>query len=242
LKIFRNIYCESGDLMRKRFRKYRNYKIIILAVAVFVCIFSILTYFWMKPVVTLFAVSTAETIMLNSANESIIAILEEGNVTYEDIVNLSANEEGYVTSLEIDVFQVNNLKSKISNEISKIISGRETYGFGIPIGTFLGNSYTNGVGPKINFKMQITTTAFVDFSHEFKSAGINQVLHIINVDITVKANLIVAGYNKNITVSTKAIAAQTVIVGKSPDAFTNVLESQSDNTGGLINDYGAIVE
>jgi len=228
--------------MRKRFRKYRNYKIIILAVAVFVCIFSILTYFWMKPVVTLFAVSTAETIMLNSANESIIAILEEGNVTYEDIVNLSANEEGYVTSLEIDVFQVNNLKSKISNEISKIISGRETYGFGIPIGTFLGNSYTNGVGPKINFKMQITTTAFVDFSHEFKSAGINQVLHIINVDITVKANLIVAGYNKNITVSTKAIAAQTVIVGKSPDAFTNVLESQSDNTGGLINDYGAIVE
>jgi len=228
--------------MRKRFRKYRNYKIIILAVAVFVCIFSILTYFWMKPVVTLFAVSTAETIMLNSANESIIAILEEGNVTYEDIVNLSANEEGYVTSLEIDVFQVNNLKSKISNEISKIISGRETFGIGIPIGTFLGNSYTNGVGPKINFKMQITTTAFVDFSHEFKSAGINQVLHIINVDITVKANLIVAGYNKNITVSTKAIAAQTVIVGKSPDAFTNVLESQSDNTGGLINDYGAIVE
>ena len=38
------------------------------------------------------------------------------------------------------------------------------------------------------------------------------------------------------------IAAQTVIVGKTPDAFTNVVESPTDNTGGLINDYGAIAE
>jgi len=214
----------------------------LLAIAVFLLVFSILTYFWMKPVITTFAESTAETIMLNSANDAIIEILEKGNITYDDIVNLSSNNDGYVTSLEIDIFHVNNLKSKISNEISNIIAKRENYGFGIPIGTFFGNSYTNGVGPKINFKMQITTTAFVDFSHEFKSAGINQVLHIINVEIKIKGNLVVAGYNKSISVSTKAIAAQTVIVGKSPDAFTNVLESPTDNTGGLINDYGAIAE
>ena len=86
------------------------------------------------------------------------------------------------------------------------------------------------------------TTAFVDFEHEFKSAGINQVLHIVNVDIDIKGSFVIIGYNRNIGASTTAIAAQTVIVGKSPDAFTNVLESQTDNTGGLINDYGAIAE
>ena len=118
----------------------------------------------------------------------------------------------------------------------------EDFDLEIPIGTFLGSDFTTGFGPKLRFKMKITTTAFVDFSHEFKGAGINQVLHIVNVNIKINGSLIVIGYNKGIKVSTSAIAAQTVIVGKTPDAFTNILESETDNTGGLINDYGAIAE
>jgi hypothetical protein len=30
-------------------------------------------------------------------------------------------------------------------------------------------------------------------------------------------------------------------VGAVPDSFTNVIEEESDNTAGLINDYGGIV-
>lgn len=186
-----------------------------------------------------YAVSNAETIMLNSANEAILNILEKNNISYDDIVLLSNNEAGYVTSLEIDVYEVNRLKSSISNETTRLVDSREFYEIGIPIGTFLGSVYTSGFGPKVRFKMQLTSTAFVNFRHEFKAAGINQVLHIINVDISIKGNILIVGYNKGISVSTSAIAAQTVIVGQTPDAFTYVIESQTDNTGGLINDYGA---
>ena len=141
-----------------------------------------------------------------------------------------------------NIYEINFLKSRISNEISKIIASREFYDFKIPIGTFFASDFTNGFGPRIKFYMHITTTAFVNFSHEFKEAGINQVLHIINVDVKIKGNLVIMGYNKPIETHTSVIAAETIIVGKSPDAFTNVVESQTDNTGGLINDYGAIVE
>lgn len=189
-----------------------------------------------------YAVSVAETLMLNSANQAIINILEENDISYDDIVRLTSNSDGYVTSLEIDIYEINNLKSRISNKLSQIIDSKEYYDVSIPIGTFLGNTYTAGLGPKITFKMQLTSTAFVDFKHEFKAAGINQVLHIVMIEMDIKGSLIIAGYNKGINASTSAIAAQTVIVGKSPDAFTNVIESESDNTGGLINDYGAIVE
>lgn len=193
----------------------------------------------MHPVIMRYAVSCAETIMLNSANKAIVNVLEKNNVGYDDIVILTSNEEGYVTSLEINVYEINVLKSRISNELSKIIESKERYDIGIPIGTFLGNTYTAGFGPDIKFKMQLTSTAFVDFSHEFKSAGINQVLHIVTVKIDIKGSLIIANYSKGISTSTSAIAAQTVIVGKTPEAFTSVIESERDNTGGLINDYGA---
>jgi len=199
-------------------------------------------FYKMYPVVLRYAKSVAETNMLNSANEAILKILEKNNVKYDDIAHIEKNENGYVTSLEIDVYEINRLKSSISNETARLVDSREFYSVKIPIGTFLGNTYTQGFGPKIKFNMQMTATAFVDFSHEFKSAGINQVLHIINVDIDIKGSFVIAGYNKSINVSTTAIAAQTVIVGTTPDAFTNVIESESDNTGGLINDYGAIAD
>ena len=224
-------------------RRKRNFKKNLFAFSLIISlILGVVAYYLMQPVILRYATSVAETIMLNCANKAIVNVFEKGEISYKDIVNLTENSEGYVTSLEIDVLQINSLKSKISNEMARLIEGEERYSVSIPLGSFFGNSYTNGFGPDVNLKMQITTTCFVDFSHEFKSAGINQVLHIVNVDIDVTGSFVVMGYNRNINASTTAIAAQTVIVGKSPDAFTNVIESATDNTGGLINDYGAIVE
>lgn len=228
--------------MRYRRRRQNHTKLILCVFMVLVMIILTVTYYLMQPVILRFATSVAETVMLNCANQAIVNVLGGGNISYKDIVLLTENSEGYVTSLEIDVLQINNLKSKISNEMSRLISDEERYDISIPIGSFFGNTYTNGFGPDIKLNMQITTTCFVDFSHEFKAAGINQVLHIVNVDIDIKGSFVVIGYNKSISASTTAIAAQTVIVGKTPDAFTNVVESPTDNTGGLINDYGAIAE
>ena len=60
------------------------------------------------------------------------------------------------------------------------------------------------------------------------------------VDMDIGGSLIITGYGDSITVSNSAMAAQTIIVGTTPDAFTNVIESEQDNTAGLINDYGAV--
>lgn len=233
---------KDGDFMRMRLKKRKPKKPLWAFLLALLILLSGTCYFFLQPVIFSFAVSTAETIMLNSANEAIINIFGNGSIAYTELVNLSKDTNGYVTSLEVNALQINNLKSKISNEISNIISKRELYSFHIPIGSFFGSIYTNGWGPQLTFKMQVTTTAYVDFSHEFKSAGINQVLHIINVDIDIKGSFVVIGFHRQISVSTTAIAAQTVIVGSTPDAFTNVVESPTDNTGGLINDYGAIAE
>ncbi len=239
---FRKMECKADDFMRRRFKGRNPAKLVLsLSLIGLIIIFSV-TYYLMQPIILRYATSVAETIMLNCANEAIVNVLGSGNISYKDIVQLSNNADGYVTSLEIDVLQVNNLKSKISAEMSRLIDSEERYDINIPLGSFFGNSYTNGLGPDIKFNMQITTTCFVDFSHEFKAAGINQVLHIVNVDMDVKGSFVIIGYNRNISANTTAIAAQTVIVGKTPDAFTNVVESPTDNTGGLINDYGAIAE
>lgn len=224
----------------KRRRYYENaFLIKTAAVLLAVAVLLSVVFYKMRPVILRYAESAAETLLLDASNKAILNILNEQNVSYNDIVALSREESGRVTSLETDIVKINSLKSLISNRLSEIIAGNEYYDLYIPLGTFLSSTYTSGYGPKIHFKMQLTATARVNFSHEFRSAGINQVLHIVTVDMDISGSLVITGYNGGISVKNQAMAAQTIIVGTTPEAFTNVIESEQDNTAGLINDYGA---
>lgn len=224
--------------MLKRRRKPK--KALIICV-VFFLIFSILfgvLYTKMRPVIMRYAVSEAETIMLTAANNSVLSVFEDEDFSYDGIVNLSTDSNGYATNLKIDIYEINILKSKIANTTNNLIMSNDRYRINIPLGTFLGDELFVGLGPDIIFNMHLTSTVFVDFTHEFKAAGINQTLHTVKVNIKIIGSLVVSGYNKHIIVETNVIAAQTIIVGNTPDAFTNVIENQDDNTAGLINDYG----
>ncbi len=223
----RRRYCENAFLIKSA--------AVLLAVAVLLS----LVFYKMRPVILRYAESTAETLLLDASNKAILDILNEQNVSYNDIVSISREESGRVTSLETDIVKINSLKSLVSNRLSEIIAGKEYYDLYIPLGTFFSSVYTSGYGPKIHFKMQLTATARVNFSHEFKSAGINQVLHIVMVDMDISGSLVITGYNGVISVKNQVMAAQTIIVGTTPEAFTSVVESEQDNTAGLINDYGA---
>ena len=226
--------------MKRRRHGENAFLIKITAVLLAVSVILSIVFYKMRPVILRYAESAAETLLLDASNKAILDILCEQNVSYNDIVTLSREESGRVTSLETDIVKINSLKSLISNRLSEIIAGKEYYDLNIPLGTFFSSVYTSGYGPKIHFKMQLTATARVNFSHEFKSAGINQVLHIVMVDMNISGSLVITGYSGGISVSNSAMAAQTIIVGTTPDAFTNVIESEQDNTAGLINDYGAV--
>ena len=226
--------------MKRRRRCENAFLIKTAAVLLAVAVLLSVVFYKMRPVILRHAESAAETLLLDASNKAILDILSEQNVSYNDIVTLSREESGRVTSLETDIVKINSLKSLISNRLSGIISENEYYDLYIPLGTFFSSTYTSGYGPKIHFKMQLTATARVNFSHEFKAAGINQVLHIVMVDMDISGSLVITGYNGGISVKNQAMAAQTIIVGTTPEALTNVIESEQDNTAGLINDYGAV--
>ena len=223
---------------RRGFAFWRAGITVLLVCSLIVSVF----FMRMRPVIIKYAESVAQTAMYNAANEAVLEILNENGITYDDIVVLSRGENGSVTSAEIDIVKINTLKSAISGRLSRKVDEKEYYEVKIPAGTFFSSVYTNALGPKLRFKMQLTATAAVNFSHEFKAVGINQVLHIIMIDMSISGSFVMIGYRGGVTAETSAIAAQTVISGKVPEAYTNVIEGADSETGGLINDYGATVE
>ncbi len=226
--------------MRKR--KSRKKRLFFSVTAFLLVLILILAAFLkMRPVVISYAQNTAKRMMITSANEAVAALVSENDIAYDDIVHLSKDASGYVTSLQVDVFTANLIKSRISLEISERVAQKEGYTISIPIGTFLGNEYTNGLGPKVHFTMQLVTNTVADFSFQFEQAGLNQVIHRVVLELEINGRLIMKGATDSFSVKTSVPVAETVIVGMTPDAFTQVFESGYSDTAGLINDYGAVV-
>ena len=219
---------------RHTFSVARRWLVVLLClVFIFVCCFISV-----KPFVFTYAKSEAETIILNAANQAVLNILSENDISYSDISNVSRDADGTITGIEIDTQKVNLLKSQMSNEIARIVVGNNKYVLNIPIGTLFGNEYTTGYGPKIKFKMQLTETAILDFESRFESAGINNVLHQIIIKIDVKASVLMMGCTEGFSVSTTALAAQTVIAGEVPDSFTNVIEYPENDLADEVFNFG----
>jgi hypothetical protein len=76
--------------------------------------------------------------------------------------------------------------------------------------------------------MRLTSTVIADFKSVFTSAGINQVLHQIIIQLEMNGKVLIPWYNSNFTTSMSCIAAQTVIVGATPSQFTSVNETDPD--------------
>ena len=225
--------------MRKRLKKQtvtliKRWMLVIfcLVLAFIICVISV------KPFVFTYAKSEAETIILNAANEAVLNVLNKNDIKYSDIAVISRDESGAITGIEIAIEKVNLLKSSLSNEISRIVSANNKYDLNIPIGSLFGSEYTTGYGPKIKIKMQLTETAILDFESRFESAGINNVLHQIIIKIDVNVSILMMGCTDSFSVSTTAIAAQTIISGEVPDSFTNVIEQPNNDLADEVFNFG----
>jgi len=221
-------------------RKNQNFSVAKRWFIALLCLTLILAccFISVKPFVFTYAKSEAETIILNATNEAVLNILDENDISYSDISNVSRDADGIITGIEIDIEKINRLKSQISNELSKIVSDNDKYDLYIPMGTLFGSEYTTGYGPKIRFKMQLTETAILDFESKFTQAGINNVLHQIIIKIDVKSSVLMMGATDGFGVSTTALAAQTVIAGTVPDSFTNVIEYPENDLADEVFNFG----
>ncbi|MBP3706578.1 MAG: sporulation protein YunB, partial [Clostridia bacterium] len=230
-------WLREGYVVQRKNKKIRKLFLFSLSILLIVSIISITVFFKVKPLIFTYAKSCAETILLNAENKAVLNILEKENITYDEISKISRDSSNNITGIEINIDQINTLKSSISNKISDIVSEKNIYDLYIPAGTLIGNEYTTGFGPKIKFRMQLTETAVVDFESNFIEAGINHVLHQILITINISANILMIGCTQAFYVSTSAIAAQTVIVGIVPDSFTNVEEHPGDDIADEIFNY-----
>ena len=230
---------------KRRKKKKMPYIIAIIVCLGIMAALLVYSFFTVRQIIIDYASSQAANRAFSIANEVIGDEMSGSEVTYDNMVILTRNSENNISSLEIDIAKINYLKSAISSQIAGGINSQDEITVAIPVGTLLGNEYTVGFGPKIKFKMQIAANAITDFESNFYAAGINQVLHQIIIKVKINGHFVLPWTQSGFAQETTVIAAQTVLVGVTPEAYTNVIESYNSDGNSLadeIFDYGAGID
>ncbi|MBR4950134.1 MAG: sporulation protein YunB [Clostridia bacterium] len=220
-----------------RKKKYKKRFIKLFFVLIFMIFGLILFDIRIKKVVESSYSAYVKKQATNAVISAVNTHLSEDDNFYQDIITVSTDEGGKVTSIKTDTKKLNTILADLSSRIVNNLENKGKFYIYIPIGSVFSDHFFAGKGPKIKIRGifppgQIST----DLKSDFVSAGINQTKHSIYLDFSAKAGVILATKNIDMDFKTRISIAETVIVGDIPESFTNV-EGDDSSILGKINDY-----
>jgi len=169
-----------------------------------------------------------ESAAARAMNEAILEVL--GSASTGELLSAQASNEGHVSLLTADAGKLNLLAADCAAAAQRRIQDLGEQGVSVPLGTLSGVPLLAGLGPRLSFRFTPVGMVQSSFHSEFRSAGINQTLHRITLQLTGTVRVVLPGRSYSVTVLTQAPVAENVIVGDVPEAYTNVA-----NTDDLLN-------
>lgn len=164
----------------------------------------------------------------NQASDAInIAIGEqiaEGDIDYTRMVTIEKDAQGNVTAVRTNIAEINRLKTAVLQRVDSKLHNLSMEELSVPIGSVLLPELFSGKGPYVPVRVLAVRTSDAVFHNSFTSAGINQTLHRISIDIHVVITILTWTGTKEIAVDSAVLAAETVIVGTVPTTYFGVEE------------------
>lgn len=228
-------------MMTKARKFFRRLGIKLIALALILIGLLFIAEISFRPIVETINAYECHRTVSSIINNAVLAEIERGGADYSSLVNLSTNNDGEVISVESNVMSINRLKTEVAERVEREIERLSAINIEIPIGTLTGVQLLHGKGFSVGMSVQPLGYATTSIISEFTAAGINQTLHRIVIEINADVDAIIPGFSTRVPVKTSIVAAETVIVGRVPDAYTHVVTEDND-LAGTLNDFGAALD
>ena len=191
--------------------------LLILTIAFMVCNMLIKA---IEPIMDKQCISMARAIASNISNKQATAVM--ANYKYEDLMNISVDENGNIKMIGTNIISVNEIISDIPIKIQEELEKSENNNFNIKLGSFFGSKIFSGMGPNINIKIQLDGTVETDLKSEFTSQGINQTLHRIYLDVVCKVSILTPVNVISEEIKNQVLLVEGIIAGEIPESYYNL--------------------
>lgn len=211
---------------KKKYKKFYKIKAFILCLF-FLFIFGLygfIVQFESEIVPTAIAIGQKySTNMINQEiNNSVEKVIENLKVSSSDLFTKNINNNTNINYLDVDTILINNICSKISEELSKRLKDINKTIIPIPIGVFTGKTAFSSLGPKFSVSVTSIGGANVGYETSFESVGINQINFQVFLNIDTSISIVNPMYKKDLNISRKITLVNTVFNGEVPNAYLNM--------------------
>lgn len=174
------------------------------------------------PVIRSMARSEAKMVALRSINAGVNKTLRANKVTTQELLFYDYNEAGEIVSWNVNSIRINELCSDIAEVIIQDLSETGDIPLKIPIGVLAGAHMFSNIGPNINVKVLPQGTANIDYKNQLRGTGINQVNHVVWLEIELRMQIVVPLSSEEMLVRRRIVLVDKVISGKVPSHYLNL--------------------
>ncbi len=172
-----------------------------------------------RPVAEELALAKLNNAVTAIVNQAVEETMASGAVSYSDIVTLQTDLSGSITAILTDPIKLNTLRTQLLGDLVEQVDSLDSKDLGIPLGNLTSLIPLSGHGPLLPVRVLAAAAPRASFRNAFQSAGINQTLHQVMLDVSVEVTLLLPGGTTSSVVSAQVCVAETVIVGQVPDAY-----------------------
>ena len=203
----------------KRRRKIVQKIVAIFTAMVIVALAIALWVYWksMTPTILDIAQVQVKAQTTQAVNEAVLSVLQ--GVDYADFVTVEKNSQNEVVLITANSNSVNQLARNASIVTQGKINTLFQQAISIPLGTLSGIPLLSQLGPDVNIVIDPVGTVQCSFVSHFETAGINQTLHRIYLNVSSTVDVIISSSHQVVQIETPILVCETVIVGKVPDTF-----------------------
>ncbi len=207
----------------------------VIAVVVIAVIFGFCTIYFRSnivPTVMGSSISQVRAIATNAVNLAATSVLNDG-ISYDELFEVKYDTSDKVSMIQANSPRINSIAREIANLAQANLDSLGTQEIAISAGTFTGLALLTGFGPDVTIKIVPIGTANCDFVSYFVSAGINQTIHKIYIDVYADIDIITPIDEPHVQVKAEILVCENLIVGDVPEFYLN----GSDTTSTLLELY-----
>lgn len=209
--------------MTKKIKLLKKIKTKVIIALVVILLIVIIGFIYLdlvvNPIIVKIAEAEIDSVATTAVSDAIFVVVNDENIDYSDLVDIKYDSEGNVQSLVSNTVKMNYLARELSTKAQLYLDKIAGEGIAIPIGAFTGMPIFSDLGPDYNLKLYPIGSNITTFSSKFTSAGINQTMHSIYIDINASMSVILPTRTQKIEFVTSALVCETIIVGKIPSVY-----------------------
>ena len=208
----------------RKYKKFKHWVRAIIALTIIALIGVGIFYYikkTVKPAIIEASVVTVRSLGTNIINNSAKSALTLG-VNYDDMFTVEKDSGGKIKAVKSNALALNTILRQIAEIAQKDLDKMGTQDITLPLGTISGLVLLTGFGPDVTIKITPIGAVQCEYISIFESAGINQTLHRLYINVTANIKIITPVDDAQTTVGTEFLLCEHMIIGEVPETYLNI--------------------